>query len=245
MARFVPRRRWIAALTVVGATWIGGAGVVARGGFTHVNSHPPPREANPQQILEHVYGGDFHADGLNFSNGAVTATRIDDADDMTWTQQVGSVRPLANFAKRKQSLGFFDDSGGETKTFFAAAGSKYDVAGGATTAGAQLNGSIRVGRYGNVERAFSSLPSENRDHLDHLISYRLSGPDIENPTYVLFWEDKWGPKSDFDFNDLVIEVAAKSDPLMIPLPPAAWSGLASLAAIGAVGTWKRTRRRIT
>src|SRR6185369_17022449 len=121
MARFVPQRRWIAALALVGATCTGGAGV-ARAGLTHVNSHPPPREANQQQILEHAYGGNFQADGLNFSNGTVTATRIDDADDMTWTQQVGGVRPLANFAKRKQALGFFEDSGGQTKTLFAVTG---------------------------------------------------------------------------------------------------------------------------
>src|SRR3954470_13365263 len=119
MGRFIPwRRRQIAALALLGTAFIGGAGV-ARGGFTHVNSHPPPREANPEQILEHAYGGDFKADGLNFSHGAVTATRIDDADDATWTQQVATVRPLANFAKRKQALGFFDDANAATKPLFA------------------------------------------------------------------------------------------------------------------------------
>jgi len=243
MDRFV-FRRWVAAFALLGATLTGGAGGVARAGFTPVNQHPPPREPNQEQILEHVYGGNFKSDGVNFSNGTVTAMRIDDADDTTWTQQVASVRPLANFAKRKQALGFFEDTHGASKPLFAVTGSKYDVSGGAIVPGARLNGEIRAGRYENVERAFSSLPSQNRDHLDHLVSYRLSGPEIEQPTYVLFWEDKLGPKSDFDFNDLVVEVTAKSDPLMIPLPPAAWSGLAGLAMIGLVGGSKRARRWI-
>jgi hypothetical protein len=243
MGRFFVRGRRLIAFALFGVTFTGGAGV-ARGGFTPVNSHPPPREANQEQILEHVYGGNFKADSLNFSNGSMTATRIDDADDMTWTLQVGSVRPLANFAKRKQGLGFFEDAGGSPKQFFSVTGSKYDVTGGATTPGAPLNGAISAGRNENVERAFSSLPSKNRDHLDHLVSYRLSGPDIENPTYVLFWEDKSGPKSDFDFNDLVVEVTAKSDPLMIPLPSAVWNGLVGLAVVGAVGTSRRRRRWI-
>src|SRR3954470_10647817 len=117
MGQFIPRRR-VAALALIGATFIGGADV-ARGGFTSVNSHPPPHEANQEQILEHVYGGNFKADGLNFSNGTVTATRIDDADDTTWTKQVASVRPLANFAKRKQALGFFEDAHGSTQPFFS------------------------------------------------------------------------------------------------------------------------------
>lgn len=242
MGRFVSLRR-IAALAAVGATFMSGAGV-ARAGFTPVNSHPPPREPNQEQILEHVYGGNFSADGVNFSNGTLTATRIDDANDASWTQQVSSVRPLANFAKRKQALGFFEDADGASNALFSVTGSKFDVSGGATSPGAHLNGSIRAGRYANVERAFSSLPSQNRDHVDHLVSYRLSGPEIENPTYVLFWEDKWGPKSDFDFNDLVVEVTAKSDPLMIPLPPAAWSGLAGLGVIGVIGGSRRARRWI-
>jgi hypothetical protein len=243
MGRFIPRR-WVAAIALIGATFAGGAGE-ARAGFTRVNSHPPPREANQEQILEHVYGGNFKADGLNFSNGTLAATRIDDADDMTWTQQVGGVRPLANFAKRKQALGFFDDAAGTSNQLFSLTGSKFDVIGGVTTAAtARLDGAIRTGRSENVAKAFSSLPSENRDQLDHLVSYRLSGPEIENPTYVLFWEDKWGRNSDFDFNDLVVEVTASSDPLMIPLPPAAWPGLAGLALIGIVGGCRRARRWI-
>jgi hypothetical protein len=244
MARFSYRRLQVAAVALVVATLIGAAGGVARGGFTPVNQHPPPHEPGQEQILEHVYGGDFHADGLNFTNGAITLSRIDDADDSTWSQSVGSVRPLANFAKRQQASGFFEDADGSTKRLFSVTGSKFDVSGGAAAPGIKLNGGIKIGRSENVRRAFSSLASENRDHLDHLVSYRLSGPEIQNPAYVLFWEDKLGPKSDFDFNDLVVEVAAKSDPLMIPLPPAAWSGLVGMALVGMIGGYRRARRWI-
>jgi len=241
MGRFI-LGRWVTTYILAGAVALACAGS-ARAGFTPIN-HPPGSEGSQEKILEHAYGGNFKAFGANFSNGALTATRIDDADDTTWTQQVGSVRALANFAKKKKALGFFEDAAGATNPLFSVAGSKYEVSGGLSTPNASLDGRIQAGRHQNVERAFSSVPSENRDNLDHLVSYRLSGPDVEKPTFILFWEDKWGPNSDFDFNDLVVEMTTSSDPLLIPLPPAAWSGLAGLTVIGFVSGCRRARRWI-
>src|SRR4051812_9425037 len=70
--------RWASSLALL--CTIAVASSDARAGFTPINfSHSPrnSREATHEQILEHTYGGDFTADGMNFSNGSVTVTRID------------------------------------------------------------------------------------------------------------------------------------------------------------------------
>jgi len=237
--------RWASSLALLCTIAVASSDV--RAGFTPINfSHSPrnSREATHEQILEHTYGGDFTADGVNFSNGSVTVTRIDDSADQTWTQQASSARAVAAFAKHKQAFGYFQgDSGGSFNKLFEVSGNQFDVDGSVTDS--RLDGSIRFGRNENIGRAFSSLAAENRDGKDHLVSYKVSGPDnLQAPTYLLFWEDKWGKNSDFDFNDLVVEVSTAGQPLLIPLPPAAWSGIAGLAMLGLLTASKRARRWI-
>ena len=70
-----------------------------------------------------------------------------------------------------------------------------------------------------------------------MVSYRLTGPSGLTK-YVLFFEDLGtGANSDWDYNDLVVEITAR--PSMIPLPPAVWSGLAMLACGGLVHARRR------
>jgi len=237
--------KWILSATIVGAVAAFGA-VDAHAGFTEIGKGRKA-EANQEQILEHTYGGDFVANGANFSNGTVTATRLDDGNDSVWSStQVSSARTVAAFAKRKQAFGYFGgSSGGDFKKLFDVSGtSGFDVQGNATGLGSVLDGSIRFGRSEKLTKAFSSLASENRDGRDHMITYKVTGLDgTTNPVYLMFWEDKWGRRSDFDFNDLVVEVkGAQGEPLLIPLPAAAWSGLGSLAGLGMLMGWKRARR---
>jgi hypothetical protein len=243
MVRFI-HSRWLSAVALVGLVAFGSS--QTRAGFTDINHSNSPRnskEATHEQILEHAYGGNFTASGVNFSNGSVTVTRIDDNADATWTQQITSARAVASFARRKQAFGYFQGAGGESfNKLFSVSGSQYDVTGGAGDI--DLNGTLKFGRNENVGKAFSSLASDNRDGKDHLVSYKVTGADGTNPTYLLFWEDKWGRNSDFDFNDLVVEVTAASDALLIPLPPAVMSGLGGLAMLGMFTGWKRARRWI-
>ena len=59
--------------------------------------------------------------------------------------------------------------------------------------------------------------------------------------FLLFFEDVGaGLDSDWDFNDLVVELTVRPGVNAVPLPPAAWSGLAALATVGA---W-RSRKRL-
>jgi hypothetical protein len=238
-------KKWMLTAAIAGAMTALSA-VEAKAGFTEIGKGRKA-EANQEQILEHTYGGNFVANGANFSNGSVTATRVDDGNDAVFSStEITSARTVAAFAKRKQAFGYFGgSSGGAFQKLFDVSGtSGFDVGGTADGLGSVLDGSIRFSRSEKLTKAFSSLASENRDGRDHMITYKVTGLEGQtNPVYLMFWEDKWGRRSDFDFNDLVVEVkGASGEPLLIPLPAAAWSGLGSLAGLGMLMGWKRARR---
>src|SRR5207253_6215587 len=97
----------------------------------------------------------------------------------------------------------------------------------------------RLGR-GGEGNLFSSNQADNVDKRDHLVTYEiggLPGQPANVTTRVLFWEDLPAPSSDFDFNDFVVELktdpplGAGTAPLLIPLPPAAWTGLSGLLGL--------------
>ena len=67
----------------------------AHAGFSTVGSNA--YEPSHEQILESLYGGDFTASGNDFSNGTVTATRVDDADDEVFASGL-SLDPVAGYA---------------------------------------------------------------------------------------------------------------------------------------------------
>jgi hypothetical protein len=70
-------------LTIAGATLIGAN--VASAGFTTINPSLNPAEPTHADILGTLYGGTFSADGVNFTNGTITVTRVDDGLDKLWT----------------------------------------------------------------------------------------------------------------------------------------------------------------
>ena len=79
----------------------------------------------------------------------------------------------------------------------------------------------------------SSSQADNPDEEDFMVTYRVtnldgSNPDFNNglPVYLVFWEDF--PGFDYDYNDLVIELA------VIPLPAPLAMGLLGLAGVAAV-----------
>jgi hypothetical protein len=81
-----------------------------------------------------------------------------------------------------------------------------------------------------------SRVSENTaDSLDHMISYEILGLHNGRRTYLLFFEDVNGG-GDRDFNDLSMELS-----VIVPLPPAAWGGISSLACVAGFGFIRRRR----
>jgi len=234
-------KRWVISLAALGAMAFGAARADA--GFSVIGKSKKSSEATHQEIFEHRFGGTFSQSGESFSNGTVNITRVDDADDQSFTGDVNSACVIAAFARKSQSFGFFDSTGGFQR-LLAVSGRDFDVTGtpdSDNSLSALGNGPITFGRGGGDPK-FSANASQNPDGQDHLVTYRVTGGNVAPGTTLLFWEDSTGRQADFDFNDLVVEVNATGEPLLIPLPAAAWSGLSGLVGLGVLGGYKRARR---
>jgi hypothetical protein len=70
-------------LSVVGTCLLGAGS--AQAAFTTIGVSSGINEPTQSQIMSDFLGGTFTPVGENFTNGAVTATRVDDALDTTWT----------------------------------------------------------------------------------------------------------------------------------------------------------------
>jgi hypothetical protein len=189
---------------LVCSTILGLAATSAHAGFTTINS-PHPGERSHERILETVYGGDFTKSGNDYTNGAITVTRLDDSMDKTfgsgWT-----LDPVAHYAALDSTL---------TQN---------------------ANGSFRL----NVENG-KSYNSDAVGGTDHFVTYALSGLAGVNNALLIFAEDM--PHFDFDYNDLVVQATGGTlnpPAIAVPLPIAAWTGLAGLGFAGLV--LKRRRR---
>jgi hypothetical protein len=240
-------------LAVAGLVALGAARADA--GFSTVLPTPHASEVNHDGILSHLYGGTFTANGVNYSNGSVTATRIEDtgggtlnalglgngADDQVWTDGQLSVHAVARFAGYDQSLGYTlgADGSGSVLGLFDVVGMGFNVTGSADV---DMTGQTYRWMRGGGGEMFSS-----DDSVDQMVSYLITGTGGAK-TWLLCWEDVRGAGSDRDYNDLVVEVTAHGEsilqlpPTAVPLPPAVWSGLSMLLG-GGLWTARRKIRR--
>ncbi len=211
-----------------------GVGAAHAAAATTPVSSPPSGEASHLQILEAVYGGSFTASGLDFvSDGGVTATRVDDAADEISALEAFSARAVAKFGSFQQAFGYSQN--GSFNQLFNITGSGFAVSGdGFAAPGGEP---ITFGVNG-TKGLFSSVATENPFDADQLVTYEITGLNGAS-TWLLFWEDQTLDKSDRDFNDAVVEVSAAS---VIPLPPAALTGIATLLGTGAMGVIRRRRQ---
>jgi hypothetical protein len=212
----------------------------AQAGFTTIG---PPNygnggEATQAEILSNSYGGTFSSSGLDFTNGTLTATRLDDSTDTSAPTGITSIKTLATFARYSQGLGYGDVN--SPTQLFNVTGDGFAATG--TSGAVDLPAGTSFVRTGDGFNQ-SSKDSENKDGQDHLVTYLLTGSGVTGTTYVLFWEDKTTQQhSDFDFNDLAVEVKVGS-PVVVPLPAAAWSGLATLLGGGLIAGYRKARRQ--
>jgi hypothetical protein len=256
------------AAALAGAVLLAVVAADADAGFTSVRQSRRPSEVSHEQILEHVYGGNFVADptGLSFSNeSGVTVTRLEDdgpGADQLWAGRVVSAKAVASFGRKARTASYFGGtSGGQFTRLFETTGNRFDVSGAAgdeTT----LDGGLTAGRGRKAARVFSSVAAANRDGMDHLVSYEVRNAGAAGEagqaasTYLLCWEDKFARRSDRDYNDMVVEVktaggaasgaaataAALTEPLLIPLPAGLWSGLGGLLGLGAIRVIRNAAR---
>ena len=181
-------------------------------------------EAALTTVLPPVHGNeDTHEEIINTLYGAgVTATRIDDNDDQVWS---GSYDATAKAIFAKQSQVFGTQGEGGFSEVFAANGYGYNVTGTGVLSG----DSLELARKANAaaKTTISSVNANNKQSLDKLVSYVLTGEGFNTPTYLLFWEDIRGIEADGDFQDLVVELRS-SGATIIPTPAAFGAGLVML-----------------
>ena len=241
-------------LAFVGLTALAAAN--AHAGFSPVTAAKPGGELGHAAILSHAYGGSFAADGVNFTNGSVVAERCDDFGDgakadQCWEAGVVSARVLARFAGYEQSLGVLEgERGGAFRELFTVVGHGLDVSGSA--AAPDLGGKpFRFARGGGGSAGiggavFSSMQADNLGEADQMVSYRLTGAGGGLERFVLFFEDLGAAEnSDWDYNDLVVEVTTSNAVTAIPLPPAVWSALVVMLSGGLWSARARLARWFT
>ncbi len=220
----------------------------ASAGFTTIEA-PRATELGHREILEGVYGGTFTPSGANFILGGagstLSAIRVDDFGfgtglnlvtgnpggviDTEWTDGIASADAKAVYAAYAQEFGYFTDTSGGFQPLFQVFGTGFNLIGeGEMDFGGQM---WRWGRNGQ-EGAQSSRDADNLDLADHMVTYKLidsSRGGEFSARWLLFWEDRNGDPSDWDYNDLVVEISASAT--IIPLPTGAALGAAGLGLI--------------
>lgn len=224
--------------------------------YTARNDTPRPGELSHAQILEHLYGGTFTptgAHGLDFTNGEILIKRIADDiqevmnvtaigqtqgvteyyTDQFWQDQFLTVEAQARFATYTQNFGLIpQEVGGDYVQLLNTMDWKWGFGADEQAVVPDLNGATFRWARGGENGVWNSDPSQNRDGLDHLITYKvvyLNDTDVrltaaqEFKTFLLFWEDQSDTDNvhpidigDWDFNDLVVEVRAQYNSIPEP-----------------------------
>ena len=198
----------------------------ASAGFTTILPGPETPLTSFGGILDQLYGlGNLQ--------------RVDDNGDSIWFPANGFVTATAKFADYDQELGYIPDlnNPGFSDDFFVPL---FTVPGG--TNGIGLGGPSATLSSGNVSflwaldpsgsPLWTSLPSQNSDGLDHMVTWHIAGT---NGKYVIAWEDfEFG--GDQDFNDLVVEVQISP----VPIPSAIL--LLGSGLIGLVGLRRKLHK---
>jgi hypothetical protein len=213
---------WRRAGALVGAILLGAAAPSAQAGFRTRAFSRVATEPSHQQVLNSV------------QDGRIT-TGIRDAD-LSHSSDTGITLTAAGDA-----LGATPGGG------WARSAPQSDVCGASVALLLSPVGEMTLGRGPHANRVYASVARPNRE----------SGAAAdESGTYLLCWQDRLGRRSDRDITDMSVQIQPASitgevippapvisEPLLIPLPPALWSGLSGLIGLGAFGAVRRSRGR--
>lgn len=248
------RRPSMAALALAAVAIIAGPATDAGAANSRIGASIGGSEPSHQQILENLYGGSFTRSGDDFSNGQVDVQRLGDDGAGAGREQIFqpefvSARAVASFARNSKTFGTVDESG-RFQALLSTHRNAAESAGPVDLRGAGLSNTLLALQSGGS--TFTSDRTLNPNGADQLVSYTVKTRNGANTAssspdgFLLFWEDSASDASDYDYNDLVVQVNA-ADPgsanVLIPLPAAAWSGLMLMGAVGAAAGIKRIRRR--
>lgn len=209
-----------------------GAGI-ATAATTGINPTSNLISPAPDGILDTLYG---------LSN----LQRVDDfgvlPNDQIWfNPDTGTATAQAKFASYAHDFGYIPDTNGngmfeEAVVPIFSLGGNINMILSSGPSGSLTGGPVNLiwALKPSGAQLWTSLPSQNSDTLDHLVTWRIIGGAAGNEAgnYVIAWEDLPGlpAGSDRDFNDLVVEVTVAP----VPIPPAfllLGSGLIGFAAL--------------
>src|SRR3954467_1729819 len=117
--------------TTLSAAFVAFGATAANAGLTTVKA-PHNGEMGIQQILQNTYGGTFNASGNNFSNGSISATRIDDSVDQEWSAGTYDLNTVAKFSGYTQTLGVMSHNDNTVHNLFSSSGFGLSGAGSAS-----------------------------------------------------------------------------------------------------------------
>ncbi len=169
----------------------------------------------------HTHGNDLN---VYLSNAGLPVT------DQVWTDGIVSSFAKARYAGYTQQFGYTTNLVTPSYTnVLNVSGSGYIVSGSGTIDFAPGT-RWAWARTGNLGGTQYSLDSLNSDLKDHMVTFQILNQECN--TWVLAFEDLWSFKSDWDYNDLVIEIRC------IPAPGAILLGGIGVCLVG----WFRKRR---
>lgn len=216
------------------------------GTYSYIFSSYGAGEPTVMKILQNYYGGTWSGSATNYSNGALSATRLKDygavasvlgnsaiaGNDQSFSSDSTTFKLISKNAGDSSSIGWLDDAaGGAYHELFADTG----AIGASVTA--NLSSNFRIQLHDKSKNTtFTTRASDNVKSgvaYDQMITYRINGLQTTDAVYVMCFEDLIGQNSsDYDFNDAVVEMRTNS----VPAP-------ASLALLSASGILARRRRR--
>jgi hypothetical protein len=237
-----------------------GLASTAFAGFTTIQTPPLPGGETQAGLLDGIYGGTFTLeDGVDYSNGTLTAVRVSDtlpntsslsytnpgpnATDQTWA--ASSLTATVKFSQAEyvsSPFGYFPGASGPTSAFvplFSVTGGTFSASG---TGSFSPSGVFRLGAD-NIYGYLSSSPSDNADGNDHMITYQIQGLPGPDTTWLVafndYGNDGTGSTEDayYDFQNLVVQLQT--------LPASSTPEPGSLMVIGglAIALLKRAPRR--